>query len=729
MADINRKLDPVLYWEMLWRRKWMVLGIFAFFAALGFYWAYNSVPKFESSSTILLRELDLESRTVQRYAPDVKALTDFATVRAKIMSPEMLRRLIEKADLLRTDSLISDLAEQAQRQTPQLSLAELKEALLIQRLKEEIIKVKPNGVNIIQIAAEYKNPQLAYLMTKTLVDIFVQESRRTEMSGVESGLSFSRQQMEIYKKRLDDAEAKLRQFRTGMAITAYDHQSLDDERVATLGAIMEATITQLEQENKTLAVANAQLGLSGKTATMYTSALLEHLLKQQRNKLGELMSQMKFASWNEAEINRLNGEIKGLDDTMQNELLHVLAVKRGAGDDRLWFDREMARLRLQFLEDKKSKVGQLFTAVQQSRLASVAQIPSKEVTEERLKHDVDQARELYEMFVKQSQGSEMQAALQNTQSEYLYRILEPAQIPLEPISMSKRTKLMICGFFGVVLGLGLAFAFEFFNRTFLTVEEVADSTGLQVIGVMPRIMKKDFSFDLDGQDTIEVQRVTTRLMQNAKFNELLGSNLSAGKQKTLLITSSIASEGKSTFAAYLAASIAMMQDAPVLLIDSDLRRPTQHKLFKVDNHNGLANLLEQPATTKAVLREVLVQTNYGKLALLPCGLSERKPVDLFSSKQFMQLIKLLKKDFPFIVVDAPPVVPVNDALVIGRHVDSILYLVKAGETPRDVVKRGLELVRTSTAHTPGMIVNNLKEVLPYYYKPKYYKYDYANANA
>jgi capsular exopolysaccharide synthesis family protein len=259
------------------------------------------------------------------------------------------------------------------------------------------------------------------------------------------------------------------------------------------------------------------------------------------------------------------------------------------------------------------------------------------------------------------------------------------------------------------------------------VDEVAECTGLQVIGVMPRIAKKDFSFDLDGQDTIEVQRVTNRLMQNSKFDELLGNDLPIGKQKTLLITSSIASEGKSTFAAYLAASVAMMQEAPVLLIDADLRRPTQHKLFKVDNQNGLANLLEQTVMTKTALRELLIQTNYSKLSLLPCGLSERKPVDLFSAKQFLQLLKLLKKDFPFIILDAPPVVPVNDALVLGRYVDSILYLVKAGETPRDVAKRGLELVKTSTTHKPGIIVNNLKEVLPYYYKPKYYKYDYAKA--
>jgi len=726
MADNGRKLDPVMYWEILWRRKWLVAGVMLLFVAVGFYWAFNSTPKYASSSTILLRELDLESRTVQRYAPEVKALTDFGTVRAKILSPENLRRLMAKTNLLAADSVLAALAKQAHEKTPQLSLAEIKESLMIQKLREEIVQVKPNGVNIIQIAAEHENPELAYKVAQNLVDIFVQESRRTEMSGVESGLTFSRQQMEIYKKRLDEAEAKLRRFRTGMAISAYDDQSLDADRVATLSAIMEATVTQVDQENKNLAAANARLGLSDSEPTSYASPLLGHQHQQQREKLHELISQMKFASWNEAEINRLNGEIKALDDAMQNELMQVLAVKRGAGDDRIWFDREMARLRLEFLEDKQTNVGQLVAAVQQSRLASVAQVPNKEVTEERLKHDVDQARELYEMFLQQTQGSEMQAALQNTQNEYQYRILEPAQIPLEPISMSKRTKLMICGFLGTLFSLGLAFGVEFFNRTFLTVDEVKEFTQLPVVGIMPRLEQKDFSFDLDGRDTIEVQRVTTRLMQNSALDNFMENDFSVVKQRTMLITSSIPSEGKSTFAAYLAASLAMMQNAPVLLIDADLRRPTQYQLFKVENQNGLANLLEKTLVTKPALRNVLVATNYNKLSLIPSGRSERKPLDLFSAKQFLQLFKQLKKDYPFIIIDAPPVIPVNDALVLGRHVDSILYLVKAGETPRDVVKRGLELVKTSTPHAPGIIVNNLKEVLPYYYKSNYYKYDYAD---
>lgn len=728
MAEISRKLDPHLYWEMLWRRKWVMLGVAFAFTALGLLWAFTSVPEYQSNSTILLRELDLESRTVQRFAPDVKALNDFGTVRAKILSPEILRRLIAETDLLTTDSLVIEMAARAHEKTPQLTLEEIKETLMNEKLRNEILSIKPNGVNIIQIAAEHKNPQLAYNITKTLVDIFVETSRRTEMSGVESGLTFSRQQMEIYKKRLDEAEAKLQNFRTGMAVAAYDHQSYDDERVSTLSGIIESTATQLDHENKTLSIANARLGLHGVDPTVYTSDLLEHLLKQQRGRLNDLVAQMKYASWNETEINRINDEIKGLDDAMQNELLHLLAVKRGSGDDRLWFDREMARLRVKFLEDKKTKIGQLFTTVQQSRLSSVATLPSKEVSEERLKHDVDQARELYQMFLQQTQGSEMQAALQNTQNEYQYRILEPAQIPLEPISMSKRSKLMICGFLGIALGFGLVFGIEYFNRTFLSVDEAAEFTGSPVVGIIPRIGQKDFRFDLDSQDTIEVQRVTTRLMRKSSMGELLGSDLPLTKQKTFLVTSSIASEGKSTFAAYLAASVAMMQSAPVLLIDLDLRRPTQHKIFKIENQHGVTGLLEKPVITKAAIRSTLIATNYNKLSILPSGRSERTPLDLFSSKQFLQLLKLLKKDFAFIILDAPPVVPVNDALVLGRHVDNIFYLIKAGETPRDVVKRGLDLVKTSTQHSPGIIVNNLKEVLPYYYKSNYYKYEYAKAN-
>jgi capsular exopolysaccharide synthesis family protein len=249
----------------------------------------------------------------------------------------------------------------------------------------------------------------------------------------------------------------------------------------------------------------------------------------------------------------------------------------------------------------------------------------------------------------------------------------------------------------------------------MTVEEVSEQVQLPVVGLMPKLQKKGFQFELDGKDTLEVQRVTTRIMKHLPAGNLQIDKFPADKQRTLLITSSIDTEGKSTFAAHLAANLAAFQKWPVLLIDADLRRPEQHRLFKVDNQSGLMNLLEDNNAVSALL----ASTQYENLSVLPSGRLQGTPLELFTSKRFASALAELKKEFAFIIIDAPPVIPVNDTLLLSRHANSILYMVKAGVTPRNIVKRGVDLLVNAGGSNLGIVLNNLKQVLPYYYQPNY----------
>lgn len=726
MPSYSKKIDLKIYWDMLWRHKWLVLITTLVFSLVGLYAALTSVPVYEARAKILLREIDLESRTVERFAPEVRALTDFTTLRAKILSPEILSRLIEQAGL-KNDSLLNKLAEQKHRDTPYLALDEIKMTLTIEKLRQKTLKITPNGVNMIQIAADHSDPRAAYTIVKTLVQIFIEQSRRTELSGVETGLAFSRGQMAIYKKNLEEAEARWQAFKAGTAISELSSNTVKDERIENLRSIIFSTATQLEREHMTFAAANGHLGLDKTAVNILTSPLLEELFRQQNEKLNILANLLVKNGGNEEELNRVNSDIKDLDASLQTEAQRLLVSQSNLSERQYWFDRTMAERRIQFLEKKKSKIEKLLEASLEARKTSVSSVPLHAITEERLKKEVDQARELYEVFLRQTQGSEMKAALQNAQSEYQYRILEPAQIPLEPISMGRRNKLMIFCVLGGGLGIMLVFGLEYLNRTFMKVEEVSEYLQLPVVGIMPKLEKKDFTFDLENRDTIEIQRVTATIMKHSPLENLLAEDFPAEQQKTILVTSSIVAEGKSTFAAYLATSLAMLQDWPVLLIDGDLRRPNLHRLFKVENRSGLSNLMEQNESPDT---SPLLPTGYKKLSLLLSGQMQRMPLDLFTSKQFALVLGQLKKDFPFIILDAPPVIPVNDALILSRYVDAVFYIIKAGSTPRDVVKRGIDLMKDSSHHVPGIILNNLRGVLPYYYKQNYYKYkyDYQPAN-
>jgi capsular exopolysaccharide synthesis family protein len=479
--------------------------------------------------------------------------------------------------------------------------------------------------------------------------------------------------------------------------------------------VIASTAAQLEQENAALQAAKKQLATQNLDPPKLTSLLLEQLHRQQLDKLAQLTNLLSHSSAAEAEVIRLNSEIKNLDGIVQNEMQRLLAEQTVTANRSLWLEREIEGWRAQFLEKKKTQLEKMLAAYEQSQKASASKAPVYEVTETSLRREVDQARELYQLFLHQAQGSEMQAALRNAQNEYHYRILEPAQIPLHSNSMSTFRKLLIAGAVGFILGLLLAFRLEGLNRTFMTVEEVSEQVQLPVVGLMPKLQKKGFQFELDGKDTLEVQRVTTRIMKHLPAGNLQIDKFPADKQRTLLITSSIDTEGKSTFAAHLAANLAAFQKWPVLLIDADLRRPEQHRLFKVDNQSGLMNLLEDNNAVSALL----ASTQYENLSVLPSGRLQGTPLELFTSKRFASALAELKKEFAFIIIDAPPVIPVNDTLLLSRHANSILYMVKAGVTPRNIVKRGVDLLVNAGGSNLGIVLNNLKQVLPYYYQPNY----------
>jgi len=352
---------------------------------------------------------------------------------------------------------------------------------------------------------------------------------------------------------------------------------------------------------------------------------------------------------------------------------------------------------------------------------SIEAAPLQEMTEQRLQTEVDQAREFYNMFQRQTRGSEIQSALQTAQSPFEYRILEPVKRPLSPISMGKRYKLLMVGFLGLGLGILLAFGLEFLDRSFKTVEEISRYIDAPVIGLMPKLDHKTFHFDLEAKDAVEIQRITATLTNHAPARNGAPKAKAPDCAAVILVTSSITGEGKSLFAASLAASISSLKRSPVLLIDADLRRPIQHRLFEIENDAGLASVLEDEEMD---VQALLMKTPYQNLFVLPSGRHQRSPLLALTSQRFLTLIEQLHQHHPFIIIDSPPVLPVNDALILCRHMSTILYVVKAGATSREVVKRGVELIRKTGGPMPGIILNNVTEVLPYYYRQNYYKYTY-----
>jgi capsular exopolysaccharide synthesis family protein len=203
---------------------------------------------------------------------------------------------------------------------------------------------------------------------------------------------------------------------------------------------------------------------------------------------------------------------------------------------------------------------------------------------------------------------------------------------------------------------------------------------------------------------------------------------SAGRApKTLLVTSSIPSEGKTTTAVNTALSLSQT-GASVLIVDADMRRPRLHSIFGVGNQPGLSTILSSEMSEPEML-DMITHHEASGLYLLPSGAVPPNPAELIGSDQMRRLIKTLEATFTHVIIDSPPVGSFTDGVLASTLVDGVLLVVFSGQTGRTVVRRTRQLLQEVGAKIYGVVLNqvNLREHDYYYYR-SYYSHYYDSDN-
>ena len=189
--------------------------------------------------------------------------------------------------------------------------------------------------------------------------------------------------------------------------------------------------------------------------------------------------------------------------------------------------------------------------------------------------------------------------------------------------------------------------------------------------------------------------------------------------KTLMLTSAVLSEGKSTVCSLLAITAALHKGMKTLIIDADLRRPSLNRSFQVPVEPGLTDVLLEGYDPK----EAVQKTSIDKLDIMTVGQYCESPSEVFDAEAIGSLIDDLKFYYDLVLVDSPPLVPVSDPMLLASKVDGILLIVKAGETQKEVVERALSILDSQRDNVLGVVLNNMNHTLPFYYDYEYYNYE------
>jgi non-specific protein-tyrosine kinase len=301
-------------------------------------------------------------------------------------------------------------------------------------------------------------------------------------------------------------------------------------------------------------------------------------------------------------------------------------------------------------------------------------------------------------------------------------IAKPANVPLTPIRPRTMTNVLLAVVAGALLAIGAAFLVEYLDDTVKSPDDVTRLTGLSTLGAIARL--KDAGSQRQLIAWLQTKAPETEAYRTLRTNIQFSS---VDKPiRTLLVTSSGPSEGKSTTAANLAVVMAQTGQK-VILVDTDLRRPVIHKTFSVPNNVGITTSLL--AGEDADLTAYTQPTEIENLSVLTSGPIPPNPSELLGSRRMAHVVEQLSKAADLVIFDTPPVLVVTDASVLGRQVDGVVLVADAGGTREQALAQTVNELRKTGANLLGIALNRLdSRSRGYYYYYYYYYYTDEGGN-
>ena len=293
-------------------------------------------------------------------------------------------------------------------------------------------------------------------------------------------------------------------------------------------------------------------------------------------------------------------------------------------------------------------------------------------------------------------------------------VVEPAQVPLKPVSPHTLLNAMLGGVVGGMLAAAAAFLVEYLDDTIKGAEDVGRVADLPVFATIGR-------FPRHRSHAPEPLLAVSRKSPVAEAYRVLRTNLqfaspsTGGPAVTLLVTSAQPLEGKTTTLANLGASLAQ-SGKRVLLVDADLRRPSLHKYFGLKNDCGLASLLLHQYKDP---QQIVQKTSIPRLLALTAGHALRNPAEALGFPETQAVFAQLRSMVDYVIVDSPPVLSVTDALILAQKVDGVLLVVEAGRTRRDVLRGAAASLQSVKAPILGVVLNKVRVRRGSYYYGNY----------
>lgn len=325
-----------------------------------------------------------------------------------------------------------------------------------------------------------------------------------------------------------------------------------------------------------------------------------------------------------------------------------------------------------------------------------------------------EAKRDWEELVRFSQILQTKIAMEKTDLQLpknsVVEVIDTAKPGLHPVRPNKPLNIALGIIIGLVVGVGLAFFIEYLDTSVKTIDDVEKALGSPVLGVIPQNVGVLLHEGAESPHAEAYRVLRTNLLFSRKDDKL----------NTVAVVSAGAGEGKSTTVFNLAAVFAQSGQR-VIVVDSDLRRPTLHKMLRVTNNIGLTNYLLK----QNVLEEVIQTTSLPTLDFMASGKLPSSSLGILSSAQMRDLIHELKQHYDFVFFDSPPVMGVSDASILASEVDMTVQVIQYRRYPQPMNIRAKQMIEKVGGNLAGIVLNNInmsQDESYYYYSGYYHEY-------
>ncbi len=770
-GDLENEVHLLDYWRAIRKRLWLVIGIAALLTMLSMVYVARKPDIYEASSRV---QVDLESNPMYGSNPAPMILSPvndpayFNTQLQILTSPGLLRRVVKTLDLEHNKAFLRPqqsqphstwrtivqmigvggpekksnapqpnvlpLTSQIAPATASEDLAEAKRlapfvGALLGGLRVEPVRENRAGyykeTRLIDIDYQHGDPEIAAKVVNAVAETFVR-------SNLEKKSETNTSTSEFLSKRVTELQAQIRASEEKLGDYAKNNQilSLDASQNTVVERLAGLNKQLLEAENDRK-MAEAEFNAAKRPGA--ANALAESASKEietTESKLAELKqkrAQLLVEATEEApEVKEVDQQIevlqKHLNDTRSRgttNLLQNLETKY-----RQTVDREDS-LRKSFNQQKGETVTQNEAAINYRIL----------------QQEIETNKGLLNNLLQRSKENDVVLAGRPNNIS----VVDYAIVPDFAVGPARTRTVMLAFILALAFGVALALFLEYLDDTVHSTDDVEKTLRLPALAVIPamgasaarrRLLSSAQTLQKrnghNGHNPELLLHVNGRSALAEAYRQLRTSVLlsTAGRApRTLLVTSSLPGEGKTTTAVNTAISLAQTH-AKVVIIDADMRRPRLRSIFNLPESEGLSSILSSDISADDVVK-LIARDEVSGLYVLPSGPVPPNPAELLGSDQMRKLISLLSDKFGHVVIDSPPVNSFTDGVLIASMVDGVLLVVHGGKSSRNVVRRSRQLLLDIGAKIVGVVLNNVsvRSHDYYYYYRRYYNDRYYTSDS